>query len=210
MFAQCEHAARCVQEDVYLTGKKANARAVGALHASGSVSSFKWGDTAALPGGAGGHSAPTTPSVTPRMLSASTPLASGGIPDLGVTPVGASQDLFVSPHGRPFSPSVSLGDLSATIEKGVLASRGFGGASAALGARSGRLGAGGLVAVTRGRPDMRRTFKDAHAAARLAGDCRVAVLVCGNQGILDGCMRMAADWSHDDVTFECHYEAFGF
>jgi hypothetical protein len=57
---------------------------------------------------------------------------------------------------------------------------------------------------------MHTVFREAHAAAAATGDTRVAVLVCGNNAILERCRGKAAEFSRAGVTFECHFEAFGF
>jgi Ferric reductase NAD binding domain len=63
-----------------------------------------------------------------------------------------------------------------------------------------------------GRPDMAAAFKEVAAAAAAAGSSSVAVLVCGNQGILDGCRKMCSSYNkgRGSVRFDCHFESFGF
>jgi Ferric reductase NAD binding domain len=60
------------------------------------------------------------------------------------------------------------------------------------------------------RPDMAAEFDQVAEEARAAGASRVAVLICGNQGILDGCMKKCAKYSREGIRFDCHYESFGF
>ena len=65
------------------------------------------------------------------------------------------------------------------------------------------------IRFRRRRPDFVKIFDDAQAEARRLGEDRVAVLVCGNEGVLKRCLKQCM--AHcGDVRFDCHYEAFSF
>jgi Ferric reductase NAD binding domain len=71
---------------------------------------------------------------------------------------------------------------------------------------------GGYHASTtvNGRPDWAGVFREATAAARAAGEARVAVLVCGGRGMVDHVLMQCKRQSTTEISFRCHYEVFGF
>lgn len=61
-----------------------------------------------------------------------------------------------------------------------------------------------------GRPDLPAIFDAAAAQAQRLGEHRVAVLVCGNHHVLDGCLAQVGARQGGPVRFDVHFEAFGF
>ena len=68
----------------------------------------------------------------------------------------------------------------------------------------------GTVAFCDGRPPLASLFDSAAAQARAAGARRVAVMICGTKPLLDTCLALVAERLSGDVSFEAHYECFGF
>lgn len=66
------------------------------------------------------------------------------------------------------------------------------------------------VHITRGRPDLASLFSMTARTAAAVGESRVAVMVCGNHGIVDRVLASAREASTADVAFDCHHEKFSF
>jgi hypothetical protein len=60
-----------------------------------------------------------------------------------------------------------------------------------------------------GRPNLEAMFQEVEDEATALGESRVALLVCGNKGVLESCLRIAR-MRQGRVQFDPHYEAFGF
>ena len=61
-----------------------------------------------------------------------------------------------------------------------------------------------------GRPKVEDLFAQAEQAAVAAGCKRIAVLVCGNDSLLQSCLAQTAQTRDSGVHFSAHYEVFGF
>jgi hypothetical protein len=61
-----------------------------------------------------------------------------------------------------------------------------------------------------GRPNLQAMFDEVEAEARACGERRVALLVCGNKGVLESCLQVARTRMGGGVTFDPHFESFGF
>lgn len=60
-----------------------------------------------------------------------------------------------------------------------------------------------------GRPNLDAMFQEVEDEAAALGESKVALLVCGNKGVLESCLRIARTRT-GKVHFDPHYEAFGF
>lgn len=66
------------------------------------------------------------------------------------------------------------------------------------------------VHITRGRPDLASLLSSAARTAAAVGESRVAIMVCGNQGIVEKVLAAAREASTADVALDCHHEKFSF
>ena len=61
-----------------------------------------------------------------------------------------------------------------------------------------------------GRPDLALVFREAAEQARAMGERRVAIMICGNDHVLDACLAEVQRRQGTQVEFDVHFEAFGF
>ena len=61
-----------------------------------------------------------------------------------------------------------------------------------------------------GRPDFEKIFRKMKKAAKLSGEKRVAVCVCGPAAMVDACNSAAIRQSSRNVYFDVHSELFEF
>lgn len=66
------------------------------------------------------------------------------------------------------------------------------------------------VYITHGRPDLASLLARTASTAVSLGESRVAVMICGNQGIVERVLATALEASTDKVSFDCHHEKFSF
>lgn len=66
------------------------------------------------------------------------------------------------------------------------------------------------VTITRGRPELSKLLARTARTAVAVGESRVAVMICGNQGIVERVLDTALKANTDQVTFDCHHEMFSF
>lgn len=112
---------------------------------------------------------------------------------------------FVEP---PRAPIRTAADSSSIVQEEVFLTgkRGSGQGSTADLLQAGSPG----VHITRGRPDFARLLVSAAKTAAAVGESRVAVMVCGNQGIVQRVLATAREASTREVAFDCHHEKFSF
>lgn len=66
------------------------------------------------------------------------------------------------------------------------------------------------VNITRGRPDLAKLLARTARTAVAVGESRVAIMICGNKGIVERVLEQALKANTNQVTFDCHHEKFSF
>lgn len=125
-------------------------------------------------------------------------------PSAGTKPMPAIAEAQSHAPPGPAEPQQAQSSVTASTRGAVKMS------AAQLSRKSKQRLQGGKIQYHDGRPKLSALFDAVEAEAKIAGCQRVAVLICGNKHLLRNCLRLVGERQKGEVTFEAHYESFGF